>query len=149
MPPLTFRAIRHGGVEYAAAVDLRRRVLRLPLGLDYSPQDLAGEVNDWHLVGVDPQTAETVGVLVLARVTGEQVKMRQVAVEESRRGHGVGRSLVQFAESFAAEQGFAKMTLHARDVAVAFYQRLGYAAEGEPFVEVSIVHRRMCKDLAR
>ena len=41
------------------------------------------------------------------------------------------------------------MTLHARQVAVPFYERLGYSIVGEPFEEVSIPHFKMEKGLRR
>ena len=39
------------------------------------------------------------------------------------------------------------MILHARDAAVPFYSKLGYAAEGKPYVEIGIKHLTMAKDL--
>ena len=39
------------------------------------------------------------------------------------------------------------MTLHAREAAVPFYERLGYLSEGEPFDEVGLPHRAMRKRL--
>jgi predicted GNAT family N-acyltransferase len=39
------------------------------------------------------------------------------------------------------------MILHAREAAVPFYLKLGYALAGEPFEEVGIPHRAMEKTL--
>jgi predicted GNAT family N-acyltransferase len=41
------------------------------------------------------------------------------------------------------------MTLHARQTAVAFYERLRYAVDGEPFMEIGLPHRTMTKELPR
>ncbi len=38
---LTVRRIPHGSADYAAAVNLRRAVLRTPLGLDFTSAQLA------------------------------------------------------------------------------------------------------------
>jgi predicted GNAT family N-acyltransferase len=40
------------------------------------------------------------------------------------------------------------MVVHARDVAVGFYERLGYQSVGEPFVEIGLPHQTMEKELA-
>ena len=37
--------------------------------------------------------------------------------------------------------------LSARATAIGFYQRLGYVAEGEPFLEVTLPHRLMRRRL--
>jgi len=39
------------------------------------------------------------------------------------------------------------MLLHARETAVSFYTELGYEVFGEPFVEVTVPHRKMRKTL--
>ena len=53
----------------------------------------------------------------------------------------------QFAESFAATQGFTRIVLNARQTAEAFYHKQGYTSVGEPFVELGIGHVRMEKAL--
>jgi predicted GNAT family N-acyltransferase len=37
--------------------------------------------------------------------------------------------------------------MHAREVAVGFYRKCGYAVQGEPFLEVTIPHFHMEKKL--
>jgi predicted N-acetyltransferase YhbS len=73
--------------------------------------------------------------------------MRQVAVREDVQGQGVGRMLVRYSESVAREQGFETMMLHARETAVPFYKRLGYAIKGGRFIEVTLPHYTMCKPI--
>jgi GNAT superfamily N-acetyltransferase len=135
----------HGSTAYAAIVQLRRRVLRLPLGLDFTPEQLATEAADHHLAAYDGEAL--VGCLLLTDRGEGTVQMRQVAVEPARQGQGIGAVLVRESECRARELGFTQMMLHARDTAVAFYEKLGYACVGEPFVEVSIPHRQMEKAL--
>ena len=134
-----------GSDEYLAAVELRREVLRRPLGLDYTPEQLATDNDKTIIVAKDE--AEVVGTLMLTDEGDGTVRMRAVAVAESRRQEGVGRLMVTESERIACELGFSQMILHARDVAVEFYRRLGYEAEGEEFIEVSIPHRFMQKSL--
>ncbi len=138
--------VPHGSDMYFGAVALRRRVLRIPLGLDYSESELAAESDSRHLVAVDSGN-RVVGCLVL-RLPGEAdgaARMRQVAVEPGLQGRGIGRSLVVASEAVASGAGSGEMVLHAREVARPFYERLGYKVEGEVFFEVGLRHWKMRK----
>lgn len=158
---MTVSQILHGSLEYAAAVELRRRVLRLPLGMDFSAAELAAEVDQFHFGIWDGE--ELVGCLSLVRngpsrlvsnrdegsvgsteiIQWEsQFKMRQVAVSPDRQRQGIGKRLVEAAEAFVDT---GEISLHAREVAVAFYESMGYTTVGEPFLEVGILHMKMTK----
>ena len=84
---------------------------------------------------------------VTLRQEGSTMIMRQVAVDEKLRGIGIGRKLVEFAEINALRLGATEMVLHSRVSAQSFYERLGYRAEGEVFIEVTIPHIKMTKTL--
>ena len=137
--------IAHGSTEYEATVALRRAILREPLGLDFSQQELNDERADFHVACYDG--GELVGCLVLVPQPHGVVKMRQVAVALNVQGRGIGRALCEFAEAFARERGFVEITLHARTSAVPFYEKLGYERVGEEFEEVTIPHWAMRKAL--
>ncbi len=145
LPVVEVREAEFGSAEQLASIELRRRVLRWPLGLDFAAEQLAAEDFEFHLVGV--LDSVVVACLVLTPLESGRIKMRQVAVEPELQGRGFGAELVRFSEVFARELGFSRMVLNARDTAVAFYLKLEYEIEGEPFVEVSIPHRRMVKGL--
>jgi ribosomal protein S18 acetylase RimI-like enzyme len=134
-----------GGLDHEALIELRREVLRRPLGMDFSEKQLAEERSQLHLGAWSGGRA--VGVLVLKELGEGEVQMRQVAVSDDARKLGVGRLLVEEAELEARRRGWRRMVLHARQTAVAFYERLGYAIEGEPFVEIGLPHRLMAKAL--
>lgn len=143
MGEAVYRLTEHGSDLYRQEVDLRRKVLREPLGLDFSPEQLKAESADWHIVAVEE--GQVVGCLVLTPVDDQTLQMRQVAVRPDRQGLGVGRRLVDFSEQVAMERGFSRLTLHARETAVDFYLKLGYQVQGDPFTEVTIPHREMFK----
>ena len=130
-------------------IALRYRALREPLGIEYhaaySPQQLAAEANDVLIAGYTNE--RIIGCLILTPLNGQTAQMRQVAVEEIWQGQGVGRQLIAFAEQAARERGFAEITLHGRESAFPFYERLGYAAFGPTFSEVGLPHREMRKFL--
>ncbi len=140
---MDLRWITFQSPQYFEVVALRRRVLRLPLGLDFTPEQLASEGKDLHLAATE--AGALVGCLMLSDHGDGVVQMRQVCVEPSRQGTGVGALLVQESEAEARRRGFSRVMLHARDTAVGFYLRLGYKEVGPPFEEVSIPHQEMEK----
>jgi predicted GNAT family N-acyltransferase len=134
--------------EYDEAVALRYEVLRRPLGLEFTPEQLAQEYDQIHLAAFNAG-GKMIGYLNLTPLKEEgTVQMRQVAVAPEVQGQGVGGKMVLESEQIARGRGFTKMILHARDTAVPFYLKLGYTIEGEPFEEVTIPHRLMVKALA-
>ena len=137
--------ITHGSNLYQQEVTLRYRVLREPLGLNFTEAQLAAEHCDHHL-GV-LRDEKLIGVLILTPKPDGQVQMRQVAMAPEVQGTGVGRKLVEASEQLAIQQGFRKMILHARMSAAGFYRALGYLEEGEIFEEVGIPHIHMFKNL--
>ena len=139
------RQIAFGTAEYDASVVLRTRVLRAPLRLQPSPQERDEDRNLLHLGAFEGD--RLVACLMLQELGDGAVKMRQVAVDFDRQKQRVGTRLVQYSESVARARGLHDMRLHARDTAVAFYERLGYEAYGQPFVEVTVPHRAMKKRL--
>jgi predicted GNAT family N-acyltransferase len=139
------QVVAHNSPGYWQTIDLRRRILRWPLGLDFTDDQLAAESSDIHIAAFDGD--RLTGCLVLTPVDSDTIKMRQVAVEPDLQGQGIGAQMVRLSESVAAERGFNEMILHARDTAVPFYLRLGYELFGEPFEEVTIPHRKMRKAL--
>ena len=85
----------------------------------------------------------------LLQEAGERVAhIGRMAVLRSLRGGGHGAAVMVALEQAARARGVAELQLNAQQSAAAFYQRLGYQAEGAPFVEVGIPHRSMRKTLA-
>lgn len=138
--------ITHGTPVYHEMVALREEVLRKPLGLRFSQQDIAGEKGDIHLAAF--LGGELVGTVLLRPESDKVCRLRQMAVRVDLRRQGVGRRLVERAERLLAARDYRAVTLHAREAAVPFYEALGYVAVGEPFTEVTIPHVAMQKVLA-
>jgi predicted GNAT family N-acyltransferase len=120
-------------------------VLRRPLGLTLTAEELALEASDYHVACYE--RGELVGCLVLTPLPNGEMKMRQVAVPEAHQGNGTGTAMVAFSERFAREHGFDRITMHARETAAPFYEKLDYERCGERFEEVTIPHREMRKRL--
>jgi predicted GNAT family N-acyltransferase len=145
-PVFLCKQIGFGTPAYDATVALRYDILRKPLGLTFTQEQLDNEVNDFHLAAY--MDDEIIACLILTQSENGEIKMRQVAVKENKQGMGIGKKLVAFAETFAKEKGFTKMVLHARETAVPFYTALAYNTEGQPFTEVGLPHKKMYKLLA-
>ncbi len=143
MQQLTFSRITHNSSEYFPTVLLRYAVLRKPLGLVFTSEQLSEEHNEIHLRGLLGSTL--VCCLQLRPIDKHTVQMRQVAVDESYQSKGIGRALVEYCEQVARDEQFTEIILHARETAVEFYLKLGYEVYGEPFIEVGIPHRNMRK----
>ena len=126
--------------EQLESIKLRSELLREPLGLLFSDEELAAEIDQYHLGALDD--GEVVAILLLVD-EGEAgvIRMRQVAVAEDRQGQGIGHELVRFSERFAREKGYREMTLHAREGAVGFYRSMDYDVVSNRFSEVGIPSR--------
>ncbi len=71
----------------------------------------------------------------------------RMAVLKPWRGQGVGRALLERLLQEAKLRALSEVVLNAQTYAVAFYQKLGFAAEGPEFMEAGIAHRRMRRSL--
>lgn len=134
---------------YADELELRFRVLREPLGMTRADVKFARELEWVHFVAhaaVDG-VSTVVGCVLSSREAPDVVQLRQMAVAPNLQMGGVGRRLVECLELHARAAGMRLVTMHAREVAVGFYEKLGYEIVGERFVEVGIPHFVMQKSL--
>jgi GNAT superfamily N-acetyltransferase len=93
---IRYRRISVHDPEYAGEKELRHRVLRRPLELALSEEDLRGEASQVHIVAQD-HAGKVVGCL-LVLFSDERAKVRQLAVDAAYQGRSVGRTLMQLAE---------------------------------------------------
>ena len=142
---MALKLIDHGSKEYQDMVELRRAILRKPLGIDFDPKELQREHEDLLIGCFEDDKLE--GCCLLTKVDGKTVRLRQMAVLSGLQGKGFGRVLMQFAENLARDRGYKKITMHARKTAVGFYEKLGYKVVSDEFQEISIPHYIMEKDL--
>lgn len=137
--------IEHGSAEYQQMVKLREEVLRKPLGLHFTDDQLAAEATDILIGAFDD--GRILGCCILTPISKDTIKLRQMAVNNRQQQKGIGYSIMQFAENLARDKGYRKVTMNARDTAIGFYQKLGYKVVGEPFIEVTIPHHCMEKQI--
>lgn len=142
---MALKFIDHGTKEYNQMIELRMQILRAPLGLTFSKEDLEKEKDDILLGCFDEEQLE--GCCLLTEIEPGTVKLRQMAVLDGLQGKGIGRALMSFAENVARDAGYKKLTMHARKTAVGFYEKLGYNICSDEFEEVTVPHYIMEKKL--
>lgn len=142
---MALKLIDYGTTEYQQMITLRNDILRKPLGLHFTQEELEKEKNE-ILIGAFEED-KMLGCCMLVKEEPKTCRLRQMAVLNNLQGKGIGRALMLFAETIARDRGFRKITMHARKTAVGFYERLGYKISGEEFKEVTIPHYVMEKKL--
>lgn len=87
------------------------------------------------------------GVLVPGTV-GTVGTVGRMAVASAARGSGVGRQLLDLLVARASERGLPEVELHAQTHALGFYERAGFTAFGEVYLEAGIEHVGMRRPLS-
>jgi N-acetylglutamate synthase-like GNAT family acetyltransferase len=139
------KRIEHNSPEYKAAVALRYLILRQPLGLTFSDEQLSSEADSYHIGSY--LDGKLIACLILKPLDNHQIQIRQVAVDSLFQRSGVGSALVCYSETLAKQLDFKEMILHARETAVPFYERLKYQKAGDRFTEITVPHWLMLKTL--
>lgn len=132
--------------EVAAALALRHMVFVVEQDV---PPDLELDGRDGdaqHLVAVEG--GRVVGTCrLLHDAATATTKLGRMAVERPARGRGIAGLLLAGAEAAARRAGARRMALSAQLDALGLYERAGYAAHGEVYLDAGIEHRDMAKDL--
>jgi GNAT superfamily N-acetyltransferase len=149
-PPVNYlvmalKIIEHGTPEYQKMVKLREDILRKPLGLGFTTNELEQEKSNM-LIGAFEEE-DILGCCMLVEENPEIVRLRQMAVLNDLQGKGIGRAIMHFAENIARDRGYRILSMHARKNAIGFYEKMGYKVTGDEFTEVTIPHYVMEKKL--
>ena len=122
---MAVKIIDFGTKQYKQMVDLRYHILRKPLGMSFTQEELDEEKNNIHIGCFDDDKLE--GCCMLVPVNNATVQLRQMAVIAGLQGKGIGKVLMQFAENISRDLGYHKLIMHARKTALGFYEKLGYS----------------------
>lgn len=143
---MALKMIDHGSKEYQQMITLRYNILRKPLGLNFTPEELEKEKEDVVLIAAFEED-QMLGCCMLVKQDNKKVRLRQMAVLNNLQGKGIGRALTTFAENISRDLGYKKIMMHARKTAVGFYEKLGYKVTSPEFDELGIPHFEMEKEL--
>ncbi|KAB0648636.1 GNAT family N-acetyltransferase [Burkholderia diffusa] len=110
---------------------------------------------EWELDDEDPLSLHAVAYRVdvatgarRAVATGRLLRtatIGRVAVLADARGQGAGSAVLHALLDAARHRGEPIVRLYAQDAAVSFYVRHGFAAIGEPFLEIGVPHVEMAR----
>ncbi|MCA6481702.1 MAG: GNAT family N-acetyltransferase [Chitinophagaceae bacterium] len=142
---MALKIIDHGTSDYRQMVELRLHLLRKPLGLSFTAEELEKEKSDILLGCFEEDKLEA--CCILTEVDPSTVRLRQMAVGAALQRKGIGRVLMNFAENIARDRKYTRLTMHARKSAVGFYEKSGYRICSDEFTEVTIPHFEMEKEL--
>ena len=142
---MALKIIDHGSPEYRQMVKLRDDILRRPLGLSFTPEELESEKDNMLIAAFEEE--RILGCCMLVEERPDIVRLRQMAVLNDLQGKGIGRALMNFAENIARDRGYKTITMHARKNVVGFYERMDYRVIGDEFIEITIPHFLMEKKL--
>jgi predicted GNAT family N-acyltransferase len=135
-------------LQMTEALSVRRRVFiqeqAVPedLEIDHHDADPADVTTAIHVLVKLDGAAVATGRLLLEDDDG-RLHIGRVAVLEPHRGHGVGRAVMLALHDIARERGATSLSLAAQLHAIGFYERLGYTAHGDVFLDAGIEHREM------
>ena len=144
MISIIFKAITHGRSEYIPAIQLSEGILRTPLGLTFSREELEKEKEYIQIAGLRSDEVIAAAALVSE---GESLKMRRVVVRNDLQKQGVVSAMLYFCEEYALKNKFKEIYCHARDVAIPFYIKNHYIPEENYFDEDTLVHLKLRKIL--
>lgn len=135
----------HEGLEQTFAI--RRDVFvaeqGVPLEDEFDEYDtLDGRCR--HLLILSGETAVGTGRI---RIVDGAGKLERICISAPYRKHGIGRMILDGLERLAAEQGLRRVKLHGQTQARGFYEKLGYVAASDEFMEDGIPHLLMVKEL--
>jgi ribosomal protein S18 acetylase RimI-like enzyme len=110
--------------EWETYYSLRYRILREPWN-----QPPGSERNEGDETAIHAALFEHGKILGVSRLDSAEREIGQIrfmAVETNQQGKGIGEQLMHQLELIALQRGHKKIILHAREIAVGFYQKLGY-----------------------
>jgi predicted GNAT family N-acyltransferase len=140
---MALKIIDYGTKEYQQMIDLRNEILRKPLGMELEGIDIDADKEN-ILIGAFEEE-KMLGCCMLVKDGDIGVVLRQMAVRNQLQGKGIGRALMEFAETIARDIGYREISMHARSSATGFYEKMGYITTGDEFEKLSIAHILMKK----
>ena len=123
-----------------ACYALRMEVFVEEQGVPPSEELDADDETAAHFLVEDP--GQVVGTARLVDKGDGVGKIGRVAIQRAYRGRGIGRDLMRY----VMDEGFQRvhtLILDAQLQVIPFYEKLGFEAEGEIFLDAGIKHRRM------
>lgn len=136
--------------EIAACLQIRRVVFIDEQGVpEHDELDELDSVCRHFIATPDKGSApdEAIGTARILFVDDDTAKAQRVAVLRQHRRQGVGAALMFALEGEAARAGRSTLLLSSQLGALPFYERLGFEAYGDTYLDAGIEHRMMRKQV--
>jgi predicted GNAT family N-acyltransferase len=132
--------------DWPEVAALRTRVFVQEQGVPPEIEQDAADTTAVHVVSRDASGRVVATGRLLLRDDGT-ASIGRMAADASVRGHGYGAAVLAELHWQAVLRGVPEIELHAQVSARGFYERAGYAAVGEEYVEAGISHVTMVRRL--
>ena len=114
---------------YEKTLDLRTQVISLPFG--FTPPTKSNETPDSHMF-IAMHNNQVIGfVMITPSEDKKSIRARQVAVKPDQQRQGIGKLLMQQAETAAKHLGYHELYLFAHKDSYPFFTKLNYAPQGD------------------
>lgn len=123
-----------------AAFRLRRDVFVLEQNVPSNMENDADDLTATHFVAIT--AGEVVGTLRIV-FKPEHAKIGRVAVDRAWRGRGIARAMMLCAMDHCRAGGVDRFYLTAQTDKVGLYEKLGFTAFGDEFLDAGIPHLAM------
>ncbi|MDM7933298.1 GNAT family N-acetyltransferase [Tabrizicola sp.] len=131
--------------DIAACQGLRRTVFIDEQGVSEADEVDGLDETAIHLVARDGDRPVGTARLLVKGTTG---KIGRVCVLAEKRGTGLGAALIRAAlDELCRQPGLTNAYLGSQSHATGFYEKLGFAIEGDEFMDAGIPHRHMRRAL--
>lgn len=111
--------------EWQAYFELRFDILRAPWGQAKGSEQTTDEAKHQHFAFFNDAN-QIIGVGRLDQTAPNVGQVRFMAVAANQQGKGIGKAIMDEIQAVCKAQGCLQIILHAREVALPFYQKLGY-----------------------
>ncbi|MBB6609931.1 GNAT family N-acetyltransferase [Pontibacter sp. Tf4] len=133
--------------EFEKYYHLRYLTLRQPWGQPEGSERAPDDATAIHAMLVE-ENGDAIGVCRLHLQTPQEAQLRFMGIHEKYQGKGLGKLLLDYLEDKARSMGAQTIVLQAREKAVSFYERNGYAiVEKTHLLFGTIQHYKMEKQL--
>ncbi len=112
-----------------------------PFSEEYDSYDCLDVAGVDHIIGKKDEQPVATGRIIYKE--NKVAKLERFAVLTQFRGKGVGKGLIEYMLATSLAKKCDTIYIHAQTRLLEYYERLGFFADGQVFVEANIEHKKM------